>query len=100
MVERLRGAELIVVGDQNGYLESTGGRGQDEDIAGVVATAGLEDIIAHFISQRRVFNSDWRTWVMVRQKRDVRSRTDYILGSDCRIFQNVAVRDLQRNYDH
>ena len=100
MVERLRGAELIVAGDQNGDLESTGGRGQDEDIAGVVETAGLEEIIAHFLLQRRVFNSDCRTWAMVRQGRDARSRTDYILGSDCRIFQNVAVRDLQWNYDH
>ena len=37
---------------------------------------------------------------MVRQEREVRSRTDYILGSNRRIFQNVYVRDTRHNYDH
>ena len=37
---------------------------------------------------------------MVRQWRVVRSRTDYILGYDHRIFQNVTVRDLRHNSDH
>ena len=30
----------------------------------------------------------------------MRSRTDYILGTDRRLFQNVAVRDPQHNTDH
>ena len=30
----------------------------------------------------------------------MRYRTDYILGSYRRIFQNVAVRDLRHNSDH
>ena len=37
---------------------------------------------------------------MVRKGRVVQSRTDYILGSDLRIFQNVAVRDPRHNSDH
>ena len=37
---------------------------------------------------------------MVRQGRVVRSQTDYILGSDPRIFQNVAFRDPRHNSDH
>ena len=37
---------------------------------------------------------------MVRQGREVRSRADYILGSDRRIFQSVAVRDPRHNSDH
>ena len=37
---------------------------------------------------------------MVSQGRVVRSRIDYILGSDRRIFQNVAVRDPRDNSDH
>ena len=41
-----------------------------------------------------------KTWAMVRQGRVVRSRTDYIMGYDCRIFQNVAVRDLRHNSNH
>ena len=39
-------------------------------------------------------------WEMTRQGREVRSRTDYILGFDRRIFQNVAVWDLGHNSDH
>ena len=30
----------------------------------------------------------------------VRSRTDYILGTDSRLFNNVAVRDPRHNSDH
>ena len=30
----------------------------------------------------------------------MRSHTDYILGSDCRIFQNVAARDPRQNSEH
>ena len=37
---------------------------------------------------------------MVRMRREVCSRTDYILGIDRRLFRNVAVRDLQHNSDH
>ena len=37
---------------------------------------------------------------MVRQGRLVRSRTDYILGSDQQSFQNMAVRDPRHNYYH
>ena len=37
---------------------------------------------------------------MVWQGMVVRSRMDYILGSDCRIFHNVAARDLMHNPDH
>ena len=32
--------------------------------------------------------------------REVRSRTDYILGTDCRLFGNFSVRDPRNNLDH
>ena len=32
--------------------------------------------------------------------REVRSRTDYILGIDCCLFSNVVVRDPRKNLDH
>ena len=32
--------------------------------------------------------------------REVRSRTDYILGTDNHLFQNVAVLDARHNTDH
>ena len=37
---------------------------------------------------------------MLRKGRDVRYRTDYILGTDCRIFGNVSVCDPRHNSDH
>ena len=37
---------------------------------------------------------------MVRFWREVRYRTDYILGTDFRLFRNVAVRNPWHNSDH
>ena len=37
---------------------------------------------------------------MFRKGREVRSRTDYILGADIRLFRNVTVRDPRHNLDH
>ena len=37
---------------------------------------------------------------MIREGREVRSRTDYILGMDHRLFGNVSVRDPRHNSDH
>ena len=37
---------------------------------------------------------------MIREGREVRSRTDYILGIDRRLFWNVSVRDPMHNSDH
>ena len=72
----------------------------DKEIAAVVATAGLEDLLENLLLQRRPWCRERGTWVVVWQGREVRFRTDYILGSDLRIFRNVAVRDLQHNSDH
>ena len=61
----------------------------------------LEDMAGqHFLPRRRACCQDRKTWLMRRQGRLVRSRTDYILGSDCRIFQNVALRDPMHNSDY
>ena len=37
---------------------------------------------------------------MIREGREVRSWTDYILGMDCRLFGNVSVRYPRHNSDH
>ena len=65
-----------------------------------MVTAGLEDIPVHFLLQRRSWNRDWRMWLMVIQGREVRSQTYYIIGYDLRIFQNVAIQDLQHTSNH
>ena len=37
---------------------------------------------------------------MVKEGKVVRSRTDYILGTDLRLFWNVSIRDPRHNTDH
>ena len=37
---------------------------------------------------------------MLRKGREVRSRTDYILGTDHRLFGNISIRDPRHNSDH
>ena len=37
---------------------------------------------------------------MIREGREVQSRTDYILGTDRRLFGNVSVRDPRHKSDH
>ena len=91
MAERPRGADLIVAGNFNMDLENIGSWGWDKDITTEVATEGLEDIVGNLLPQWRVWCKDRRAWEMVRQGRVVRSWTDYILVSNRRIFQNVAV---------
>ena len=34
---------------------------------------------------------------MIREGREVRSWTDYIMGTDRRLFENVSVRDPRHN---
>ena len=60
-----RGTALIVVGDLNVNLESTGVRGRDEDIVALVATAGLEDILKHLFTGQSPWCRDRRMWTMV-----------------------------------
>ena len=95
-----RGAELLVPGDFNVDLASPEGDRRAEDIATSLATEGLEDMARHFLPRESRWFLDWRTWGMIRKGREVRSRTDYILGTDRRLFRNVAVRDPWHNSDH
>ena len=37
---------------------------------------------------------------MIREGMEVRSRTDYNLGTDCHLFANVSVQDPRHNSDH
>ena len=77
--EQARGAELIAAGYLNVDLERTDERVRDEKILAAVVTAGLDDILAHFLLPRRTWYGYSWTWAMMRQGRVVRSRTDYIL---------------------
>ena len=92
--------EMIFAGDLNVNLERTGGWGRYEDIATLVAKTGLEDILEHFLLRLRPWRRDRQSWETVRQGRELRSWTDYILGSDFQIFRNMIVRYLRHNSDH
>ena len=95
--ERPRGAEILVAGDFNVNLSEPEGDRRGEDIAAAMATEGLEDMSEHLLPRRRSWCRDRRTWSMIRE---VRSQTDYILGTDLCLFGNVSVRDPMHNSDH
>ena len=74
--------------------------GRGAEIAASITEAGLEDMAAHFLLRKRKWGRERRTWSMVRGGKALRSRTDYILGTDRSLFRNVAVRDPCNNSDH
>ena len=98
--ERPKRAELLVAGDLNINLASPEADWREEDIATTIAKEGLEDMAPHFLPRKRRWFRDRRTWRMLRKGREVRSRTDYILGTDRRLFGNVSVREPWHNSDH
>ena len=95
-----RGAEMMVAGDFNVDITAPEGNRRTENIATDLAMAGLEDMAQHFMPRRRQWNRDRQTWDMRRKGQVVWSRTDYILGTNRRLFKNVAVRDPRHNSDH
>ena len=52
---------------------------------------------AHFLPRHKPWFRDGQTWTILRGGREIRSRTDYILGTDRRLIQNMAVRDARHN---
>ena len=97
---RPRRAELLVAGDFNADLATPEGDSRAEAIETSLATEGLEDMARHFLPRECRWCRGRRTWGMIQKKREVRSPTDYILGTDIRLFRNVAVRDPWHNSDH
>ena len=47
---------------------------------------GLEYMVAHFLHYHCNWMMDVRMWSMLRSNQEVRSWTDYIIGTDCRLF--------------
>ena len=87
-------------GDFNVNISALEGDRRAEDIATELATAGLEDMARHFLIWEKRWCQDRRTWEMLRKGREVRSQTDYILGTECCLFRNVTVWDPRHNSDH
>ena len=70
------------------------------DIAAAMTEAGVEEITAHFLPRKCRWGRERRAWIMVREGKVVRSRTDYLLGTDRSLFRNVSVRYPRHNNDH
>ena len=94
-----RGTALVVAGDFNIDLGETASDGRGTEIAAALTEAGVEDMTAHFLPRKRQWGRERRTWSMVREGKVIRSRTDYLLGTDRSLFRNVAVRDPRHNSD-
>ena len=94
------GTALVVAGDFNIYLGETASDGRGTEIAAALTEAGVEDMTTHFLPRKRIWGRERRTWSMVREGKVIRSRTDYLLGTDRSLFRNVAVRDPRHNSDH
>ena len=86
-----------MAGDLNTDLGVVDGDRRGAEISAALTEAGLEDMATHFMPRKQRWGRERRTWAMVRGGKAVRSRTDYILGTDRRLFMNVAVRDPRYN---
>ena len=84
--EQPQGSELLVEGDLNMKLLEPEGHWRGEEIAAVITTEVLEEMLSLFFSHWRSWFRDRRTWSMVWKGREVSSWTDYILGTDHHIF--------------
>ena len=54
----------------------------------------------HFLPRHKPWLKDDRTWSMLQGGQELRSQTNYILGTDSCLFQNAEFRDAQHNTDH
>ena len=89
------GAALLVTGDFNAGLAAPEGHTQDEVIPTALSKAGLDDTSAHFILHHKPQARDRMMWSILCGGLEVPSRTNYILVTDRRLLQNVAVQDTQ-----
>ena len=98
--ESPKGTVLVVAGDLNTALDDPENDRKGTEIAAALTEAVLEDMTAHLLPRQQRWGRERRTWSMVREGKLVRSRTDYILGTDRSLFWNVSVRDRLNNTDH
>ena len=92
-----RGGKLNVTCDLKTNLERAGLRRRDCGCGGY-SGAGicLENVCVRWLK----WCKDRHMWAMLWHGREVRSRTNYIMGSDCLIFRNVTVRYPRHNSNH
>ena len=89
-----------MAGDFITDLGETASDKRGTEIVAALTKAGVEDMTAHFLPREIRWGRESRTWSMVRAGKVIRSRTDYLLGTDRSLFRNVAVRYPRHNSDH
>ena len=85
------GYKLMVKGNFNANLAGPEVSNWDKEITAAVATSGLENLVGNLFPQQREWCRIQRMWASMSQGRVVRTKTEYILGSNRWKFQNVAV---------
>ena len=88
-----------MMGDLNTYLEDSENDRRGMEIAAAMTAAGVEDMTAHFLPRRRRWGRERRMWSMVREGKFIRSRKDYLLGTERSPFRKVSFRDPRHNTD-
>ena len=89
------GAALMVTGD----LTEPEGRPHDEEIVADILAVGMEYMSDHFFLLRRPWAQDGRNRSMFSQGREVRYWTEYIIGINRLLFQNVSNRYPRHSTD-
>ena len=97
--KRPRGSELLVVGNFNNNMDAPEAWEWDKGIATALEEEVREDMIGNFLPRHKPWLKDGCTWAMHQGDRKVRSWTNYILGTDSCLFQNIAVRETRHNMD-
>ena len=79
---------VTVLGDFNANIYDLANL-RNQTIANCFSNYGLLDLLAHF--KQRYRYRDHSTWFQVREGTLVKSRCDYILGTDRRLFEKVGL---------
>ena len=98
--ELLVAGNLLVAGKLNYNLADPEGTPKGEAISDELVAAGLDDTGLHFLPWHDSWFQDRCTWTMRQEGQKFRSHMDYILRTDCRLFQDVAARDPQNNLNY
>ena len=100
MIQQPHGAEMLVAGNFNSDLAAPERNTRDEEIVAALAMIGVEYMSDHFLPRRKPWLRDGRMWIMRCGGREVRSWTNYILGTYHHLLQKVLVQDARHNADY
>ena len=95
--QRPHGADLMLYGDFNANFTVPDENAQNKEIMSALSTAGLEYTSAHLLPRRKPLLRDRQKWIVLFRVQELCSQTNYILGIDCHLLQNVAVQDAWHN---